>query len=186
MTGGDTMTARFLHKEYFDFHPEFKLWLRGNHKPEIRGTDDGIWRRIRLIPFEVTIPEHERDGDLINKLVDELQGILVWAIKGCLQWQRDGLVAPKAISDAGREYRAEMDILGQFIADRCEVGQNSQVSAKALYTAYQSWATQSGETAVSQRKFGLAMTERGFSRKRHRSGMIYDGLNLPIPDNWND
>ncbi len=182
MTGGDTMTARFLRREYFDFHPEFKLWLRGNHKPEIHGTDDGIWRRIRLIPFEVTIPEAERDGDLINKLADELPGILAWAVAGCLQWQRDGLNAPAAISDAVREYRSEMDILGQFIADRCEVQQHGQVTAKALYLDYTRWAASAGEVAVSQTKFGRAMTERGFRKSRVSAGHVYHGLSLPVTD----
>ena len=84
LTGGDTITARFLFKEFFDFKPQFKIWLAANHKPNISGSDHGIWRRIRLVPFTVTIPEQERDPRLTQKLAEELPGILAWAVRGCL------------------------------------------------------------------------------------------------------
>lgn len=178
MTGGDTMTARFLHREYFDFRPAFKLWLRGNHKPEIHGTDEGIWRRIRLIPFAVTIPEGERDPDLGDKMLDELPGVLAWAVRGCLDWQAGGLKVPDVVDDAVREYRSEMDVVGQFIADRCTIRQHAQVTAKALYSAYRHWTDGAGELAVSQMRFGNAMSERGFRKNRTRSGVVYLGVEL--------
>ena len=185
MTGGDTMTAQFLHREYFDFRPMFTLWLRGNHKPTIRGTDEGIWRRIRLIPFAVTIPDAERDPDLIEKLAEELPGILVWAVQGCLDWQREGLVVPSVVSDAVTEYRCEMDIVGQFVEERCGLTRSGQVTAKALYAAYRKWAEESGEHAVNQMRFGLAMVERGFQKTKERSGVVYHGIDLPASDYWN-
>src|SRR5262249_54371075 len=122
MTGGDTMTARFLYGEFFEFLPEFKIFLAVNHKPLIRNTDHAIWRRIRLVPFTVTIPEAERDKDLPAKLRRELSGILAWAVQGCLDWQRAGLGMPEAVKAATAEYRAEMDVLDQFLAERCEIG----------------------------------------------------------------
>lgn len=186
MTGGDTMTARFLHHENFDFHPIFKLWLRGNHKPQIRGTDEGIWRRIRLIPFTVQIPEAERDRHLAEKLQCELPGILAWAVRGCIDWQKNGLGTPDAITDAVREYRDEMDIVGQFIEDRVTVREHSQVKARALYGAYRGWADMNGETAATQMRFGLAMTERGFSKKKTKAGIVYLGIELPVYDDQRD
>lgn len=182
MTGGDTMTARFLHREFFDFRPAFKLWLRGNHKPEIHGTDEGIWRRIRLIPFSVTIPIEERDPDLAGKLLEELPGILAWSVRGCLAWQVEGFKIPAAIADAVREYRSEMDVLGQFIEDRCIVRSNAQVTAKSLYAAYRHWTDRAGELVVNQTRFGTAMTERGFRKDRTRTGVLYHGLELQITD----
>ena len=103
LTGGDTITARFLHREFFEFRPQFKLWIATNHKPMIRGTDYAIWRRIRLVPFEVQIPPEERDAELPAKLAAESTGILAWAVEGCLQWQKKGLDAPEAVT--GRDGR---------------------------------------------------------------------------------
>lgn len=185
LTGQDTVTARFLHREFFDFQPAFKLWLRGNHKPQIRGTDLGIWRRIRLIPFTVTIPEAERDPDLIEKLRRELPGILRWAIEGAVAWHRDGLQPPAIVTQAVQEYRSEMDVLGQFIDERCTVRDHAQVTAKALYAAYKRWADQSGEHAVNLNRFGQAIAERGFAKTRTKTGYVYQGLELSVQD-WRD
>jgi hypothetical protein len=117
LTGGDTLTGRFLHQEFFDFSPTHKLIIRGNHKPLISGTDEGIWRRLRLIPFIVTIPPDEQDQALVEKLHRELSGILRWAVQGCLDWQHEGLKPPPVITEALRAYREESDTLGRFIAE---------------------------------------------------------------------
>lgn len=178
MTGGDTMSARFMRQEYFTFRPCFKLWIRGNHKPVITGTDYGIWRRIHLIPFTVTIPEAERDPGLLNKLRAELPGILKWAVQGCLAWQRDGLKPPAVVTHATAQYRREMDVLGAFIEDRCLVGDKRQVTAKALYRAYRDWAEGAGEHPVNQRRFGIALAERGIEKDRGRAGTLYHGIEL--------
>jgi putative DNA primase/helicase len=184
LTGGDTISARFLHREFFDFRPQFKLWIRGNHKPQIRGTDDGIWRRIHLIPFTVTIPPGERDGDLLWKLESELPGILAWAVQGCLDWQRNGLQPPAQVLDAVSEYRSEMDVIGEFLEDCVTVRQNAQVTAKALYRAYRKWTEETGQNAVTQTRFGLALQERDFRKVRASGGVIYQGIELPMSDAW--
>ena len=136
LTGSDTVTARKLYTEYFEFRPTFKLVLAANHKPVIRGTDHAIWRRICLVPFKVTIPAAEQDPQLAQKLRTELPGILAWAVRGALEWQRQGLNAPAAVLAATETYRGEMDTLGDFLEERCVVETEASVSAKAIYTAY--------------------------------------------------
>jgi putative DNA primase/helicase len=182
MTGGDTVTARFLHKEFFSFRPEFKLWIRGNHKPSIRGTDDGIWRRIHLIPFEVQIPPTERDPRLLQKLQAEVPGIFRWAVDGAMQWQQGGLRVPEKIHKATREYRTEMDRLADFIAEKCATGPGFSAFAGNLYKAYTDWCAESGERPMSQTAFGLALGERGYSKKTVSGLKKYSGIGLNVVD----
>ncbi len=170
VTGGDTITARFLFREFFDFTPVFKLWLGANHKPVIRGTDHAIWRRVRLIPFTVTIPEAERDRDLKAKLRAELPGILAWAVEGCLRWHRDGLGEPEAVRAATAAYRAEMDVLGDFVAECCVEDSGASVTAAALHAAYTAWAERQGEKPLAPRTFGLRLQERGFRPRKGTAG----------------
>lgn len=161
-TGGDTIQARFLHAEYFTFTPTFKLWLVTNHKPVIRGTDRAIWERVRLIPFTVTISEHARDLTLEDKLIAEAPGILTWIVQGCLRWQSEGLSPPPEVLMATEEYRDEMDMLGQFIAERCTTGYTDVATAAHLYEAYTTWCTDNHERPWSKKKFGSSLADRGF------------------------
>jgi putative DNA primase/helicase len=182
MTGGDTVQARFLYAEHFEFSPRFKLFLAANHKPEIRGTDHAIWRRIKLIPFAVTIPEREQDKDLAEKLKGELPGILAWAVRGCLEWQRDGLGSPTAVNAATGEYRVESDILASFLAECCVEGSTNTASASDLYKAFKEWAERNGEQTVSQTSFGTQLRERGFEKTK-KSGLIFwNGLGILVGD----
>lgn len=178
MTGGDTMTARFMRSEYFEFQPQFTPWLATNHKPEIKGTDEGIWRRIRLIPFDQTIPDNEQDGDLKPKLRNELPGILNWAIEGCLAWQHDGLGEPEAVRAATAAYRNDQDIIGGFIDDHCHLNTNATTLTGDLYRAYTDWARSSGTEAISAKAFGQKLTERGFEAGRTRHGRYWAGIAL--------
>lgn len=162
LTGQDTITARFMRAEYFDFQPTHKLWLSTNHKPEIRGTDTAIWRRIRLIPWSVTIPPEEQDKGLAAKLRDELPGILAWIVQGCLEWRREGLRPPEEVRRATGRYRAEMDVLAAFIDEECVVSEHASATVKALYAAYKNWCEENGERPESQRRFGGRLKERGF------------------------
>jgi P4 family phage/plasmid primase-like protien len=169
LTGQDTITARFMRAEWFDFEPVHKLWLSTNHKPEIRGTDRAIWRRIRLVPWSVAIPPGEQDKRLAEKLRGELPGVLAWIVRGCLEWQRKGLHAPEEVRRATVEYRAEMDVVGAFLAECCMVGSDENVSASDLYKAYGEWCKDTGETQVKQRRFGGQLSERG-AFERYRGG----------------
>ena len=166
LTGGDTITARYMRAEWFDFTPTHKLWVCGNHKPVIRGTDQGIWRRIRLIPFTVTIPESERDPHLKDKLLAEAPGILAWAVRGCLDWQREGLGTPEIVQVATNSYRGEMDVLGQFLEDSCVQQPTASVPKGELYTAYEAWCEQSGERPIAKRTFGQRLREKGFEERK--------------------
>jgi putative DNA primase/helicase len=170
LTGGDTITARFMRGEFFDFKPTHKLWLSTNHKPEIRGTDNAIWRRIRLIPWTVTIPPGEQDKRLPIKLRNELPGILAWIVRGCLDWQRQGLQPPDEVRRATGRYRAEMDVLAAFIDEECILAEHATATAKALYSAYKAWCEENGERPESQRRFGGRLKERGFQSGRMTTG----------------
>lgn len=177
-TGGDRITARFLYQDFFDFEPVFKLWLGTNHKPVIRGVDEGIWRRIRLIPFTERFEGNRRDEDLRSKLENELPGILAQAIRGCLEWQRLGLSPSITVAQATASYRTEMDTFASFLDEWCIIRDGTRVKASELYQAYRSWAEANGEKPVSQRWFGLRLSERGFNKKPIDGYPHYHGLGL--------
>lgn len=164
LTGGNTMKARRMRENFFEFTATHKLFLAANHRPVVRGTDKAIWRRLRLIPFEVTIPEDQRDDGLLAKLQAEAPGILAWAVRGCLEWQRAGLGQPRRVAAATAGWRSDMDTLGQFIEERCELDPSYITAARALYQAYEGWARDSNEFIHTQKRFGGDLTERGFER----------------------
>ncbi|HYQ90983.1 MAG TPA: phage/plasmid primase, P4 family [Candidatus Competibacteraceae bacterium] len=180
ITGGDTLEARKLYQEAFTFKPQFKAWMYGNHKPQIRGTDDAIWSRVKLIPFEVSFAGRE-DTKLPTKLKEELPGILNWALRGCLDWQRHGLNPPAKVQAATQAYREEMDMFSQFIKECCVIRRDASVWASELKAAYQSWCADNGVREETQTKFGRYLTAKGYppdnlgGRKR-RLGI---GLLLP-------
>lgn len=178
LTGGDTITARFLFGEFFNFKPTFKIWLAANHKPNIRGTDHGIWRRIKLIPFEHTFSGSSKDDTFMErKLKPEMLGILAWAIRGCLEWQKEGLQEPGIVTQATNSYREEMDTIGSFISDCCVLMPDAKVQSGILYKAYQKWCEDSGETCVSSRQFGRRLPEKGL-QSYQSSGNWWKGVGL--------
>jgi putative DNA primase/helicase len=171
LTGNDKITARFLYGEFFDFHPTFKLWLAANHMPAVKGTDDAIWRRIRLIRFEVKFPPAKRIPNLGAKLLAaEGPGILRWALQGCIDWQSAGrLVSPSKVEIATDAYRRDQDVLGGFLEQECvttatcdDPSANLIQDAASLYRAYASWCDKAGEEALSKKEFGLGLRARGF------------------------
>lgn len=183
LTGDDVITARFLHKEFFQFRPQFKIWIRTNHKPRIRGVDGGIWRRVHLIPFSVEIPESKRDPELSKKLVKELPGILNWAVEGCVAWQSAGLQPPKIVQAATEDYRTSQDLIGLFLAECCLVAADKiagSVKLKELYSAYCEWCSEAGERPMSQRILTFRLVERGFKKRRggHGGQWLWDGIRL--------
>lgn len=164
LTGRDTVTARFLFCEPFDFRPEFKLWISTNNKPEIKGTDDAIWDRLRLLPFTERFDGERQDRTLPKKLQDELPGVLAWMVEGCAKWLAEGLTEPERVMAATKQYREEQDVYATFIADCCLVDKNAQVKFGDLYDAYEKWCDGAGEKPDSKKAFGMRLTERGFER----------------------
>jgi putative DNA primase/helicase len=177
LTGGDTIAACFKFKEYFEFRPQFKLWLATNHKPIIGGTDDGIWRRIRLVPFTVSFADRD-DKQLSDKLRREAPGILRWMVEGLRQWRENGLMPPKEVLDATAQYRADEDLLMRFVADECEVGRGHETPARALYDRYKDWARRNHEQEMSERKFADGMKEHRWAKKATSTGRVYLGVKL--------
>src|SRR5829696_1644179 len=169
LTGGDRVKARRMRQDFWEFEPTHKVLMACNHKPQVRGTDNAIWRRIRLVPFTETIPPGEQDRSLPDKLRTEAAGILAWAVEGCLEWRREGLQAPEEARKATAGYRSEMDVLGAFLRECCELGSEYNVAAKDLYGAYRFWCEDNGERPETQRRFGSRLTERG-GFERYRGG----------------
>lgn len=174
LTGRDTISARFMRAEWFDFRPIFKLWMYGNHKPTIKGADNAIWERVRLIPFSVTIPKCEQDEQLPMKLRAELPGILNWAIRGCLEWQKCGLPVPLEVREATDDYRAEMDLIESFLVEKCVANptvSEAGIQVSALYRLYESWCKQNGESPPSQRVFSGKLKHKGYSQSQGSKGV---------------
>jgi putative DNA primase/helicase len=183
LTGGDTIVARRLYREHFEFTPTFKVVIATNHRPVIKGTDDAIWRRIRLVPFTVTIPPEERDRELPDKLQAEREGILAWAVQGCLEWQRRGLGLPKDVADATAAYKNDMDILGDFIEANCTVDAKHSAPAESLYERYLTWAHKANEKPMTKKAFGQALGERGYTSKQQGKDRerTWSGIGLAVP-----
>jgi putative DNA primase/helicase len=178
ITGGDRIRARRMRENNFEWTPTHKLILAANHRPTIRGTDLAIWRRIRLLPFTMVIPEERRDLHLVDKLKTEAPGILRWAVEGCLAWQREGLKAPAAVLAATSDYRSEQDVVGRFLETRCFALPETQVAAGTLYKAFRAWCAETGEREFSQQLFGRRLSDRGLVSQHRRSGYYWRGINL--------
>ena len=185
LSGSDIIKARRMKEDFWDFRPTHKLILMTNHRPEIRGDDHGIWRRLALWPFTVKYwdadkgekgpPELQADKMLPQKLKAEHEGILTWLVEGCLEWQRDGMVMPAAVSAATKDYRSAEDRLGSFLSERCKLNPEFRVKMSDIYTAFKAWAKSNGEAEISSKAFGEAMKARGFTKddgRRYYLGVV--------------
>jgi putative DNA primase/helicase len=175
LTGCDPLTARFLHGEFFTFEPIAKFWLSVNHKPIVRDDSYGFWRRLRLIPFLKTFPVN---AQLAVELQAEAPGILAWAVRGCLAWQRDGLNPPAIVQNATREYETDSDPLAAFWAEACDADPDAQVRASELFEHYRRWAEKHGlseRERLSATAFGRKVSDH-LRRSRTREGMVYFGV----------
>lgn len=179
LTGGDPIPVRFLYGEEFDLISQFKLWIGTNEKPNIKGSNHGIWRRVRLIPFEYTIPDNEKNDLFFEEvLLPEISGILNWAIEGCIKWQKYGITVPKKVKVAVDEYKNEMDILQNFIDDCCIIATDKRADTKSLYSTYTEWCNSTGEKVMTQTMFGKKMTDKGFKKGRTAYMRYYDGIGI--------
>jgi putative DNA primase/helicase len=176
LTGQDRITARGLNAKSFSFTPQLKLVLVCNHLPVIRGGDHAIWRRVHLVPFEQTFTPKKGER-LIDELRAELPGILQWAIRGCLEWQRlDELAPPKDVIRATQRYRADSDVFSQFIDECCERNEAGFVKSDEVYQVYRDWALRNGMHVMNTKVFAQCMEERGIVKRRKKSGYQYRGI----------
>jgi len=180
LTGRDKISARFMRQDFFDFLPQFKLVVAGNHKPSLRSTNEAIRRRFNLVPFEVTIPVGERDVNLGDKLQAEWPGILQWAIDGCMAWQRVGLAAPACVKAATEAYMAAEDVFAQWLEERCVTGNRNVCSGQSskLYADYCRWCVGANEKAMPSKKFSPELELRGFPKESSMVGMMFYGIAL--------
>jgi P4 family phage/plasmid primase-like protien len=176
LAGREQMSARYLHREFFDFWPTAKCWLRTNHRPVITGDDDGIWRRIHLIPFRRKFEGHERDPKLEEKLMHESAGIFAWMVRGCLEWQRIGLKPSRTVRAESAIYRKESDLLGEFLEDETHADSDAKVSQQTLFWKWEMWCKENGVNAGSKKSFTRKLAERGFSASHSGGKRFYDGL----------
>ncbi len=164
LTGGDTISARFMRQDFFDYKPQFKLLIAGNHKPAIRDVDEAMRRRLHLIPFTVTIPPERRDKLLSEKLLRERDGILGWAVQGCCEWRRQGLNPPPRVLEATEEYFEAQDALGRWIGEACLLNPSVSSRTAALYASWKKWAEEAGEYVGSEKRLSQNLANRGFQK----------------------
>ena len=186
LVGGDTIAARFLHAEWFEFRPLFKAWLATNHKPEVQGVDEAIWRRIRLIPFNVTIPPDERDQHLPAKLRAELPGILAATVRASIRWQHTGLATPDAVTTATDAYRSDSDLIGRYIDDECVVHPSAKAKPADLYASFDRWCQTNGERPITKKAFGMRLADRGYTSDRTGSQRYWLGISIRHDDQRGD
>lgn len=178
MTGGERITARYMRQDFFTYDPSFKLLVSGNHRPGLRSVDEAMRRRLRLIPFEHSIPEQDRDPDLVEKLKAEAGGILAWIIAGAVEWYANGLPAAKAVGDATKSYFEEEDALGHWLAECCVINQYGWDKIGVLYAAWRDWAERAGERPGSKKAFSQALLARDYVPVRDQTGRGFEGLRL--------
>lgn len=178
LTGGDKIAARFMRQDFFEFTPQFKLLIAGNHKPGLRSVDEAIRRRFHLVPFAVTIPPAERDETLSEQLRSEWGGILAWAIEGCLEWQRTGLAPPEAVTSATAAYLDGEDAVSAWLDEECERDVNGWSSLPHLFGAWKAWAERNGEDAGNNRRLGHTLETRGFRKERRTHARGFAGLRV--------
>lgn len=173
LTGGDKIAARFMRQDFFEYVPQFKLIVAGNHRPGLRNIDEAIRRRLHLVPFGVVIPEDQRDDELPETLRDEWPGILAWAIEGTLEWAGEGLNPPEAVRKATDDYFATEDSLGQWLADNCyddHADLEAWTATATLFDDWKQWSERAGERPGTVKQFSQALAQRGYERRRHATG----------------
>lgn len=179
LTGGERIVARRMHGNFFEFDSTAKLWVMGNHKPSLRGADNGIRRRFHFIPFTRTVPKELQDPFLKEKLFEEASGIFNWMIEGYLSWKKQGLNPPPSIVDATNEYFDEMDIIGNFVREECEEGSSLNAPHAALFERYLIRAKEKNERPMSSIVFGRKMSEKRYEHGRGAGGAkVWKGLSL--------
>jgi putative DNA primase/helicase len=189
LAGREPISARFLHQEFFEFTPSFTPWLRTNHKPIVTGLDDGIWRRLVLLPFSRKFTDDEKDPELEQKLLVEQDAILMWMVEGAKLYLKEGLIklSPRMRFELGT-YRNESDLLGEFLSDQCTPDQTGKAFQTNVYTSYRNWCDVNGVRPLSKKTFTQRLAERGYPEAKSGKNRFYIGLVLcsPLPMSTQD
>jgi putative DNA primase/helicase len=188
LTGGDPVSARFMRQDFFEYQPQFKLMIAGNHKPSLRSIDEAIRRRLHLIPWAVVIPPAQRDKNLSDKLRAEWPGILHWMVRGCLQWQEIGLAPPKAVSEATDAYIEGEDAFTNWIEEWGELDANHWERTQTLFASWKAYCEKTGEYVGTMKRFAQTLEQRGAAYgivyQRHKTkGRGFRGLK-PTGDSY--
>jgi putative DNA primase/helicase len=179
LTGGDLITARYMHRSFFTFQPTHHLWLMANHQPRVKGGGNSFWRRLRLVPFTQVVPEEKKITNLARLLVEEEgPGILAWIVEGAVQYFAKGLAEPASVKAATAAYAAEEDHIGRFIEERCTLDPAARVEAGNLRAVYETWCQAEGETPLDARMLGRELKAREVHRKPSNGRYFYTGLAL--------
>lgn len=180
MTGGDKLVARFMRREFFEFRPKFKIMLAANHRPRIVGTDWAIWRRVRLVPFTVTICEEARDNHLSETLAGEAEGVLAWIVEGAKRWYAEGLTLPAEVVAATDQYRAESDTVAGFIEACCRTGDGHHANGADLYAAYEAYCKGTGDRPLPTKSFARNLTSKGYPSGKSNGRIFREGIGLAV------
>ncbi|HEX8913557.1 MAG TPA: phage/plasmid primase, P4 family, partial [Humisphaera sp.] len=180
LVGETRLKARFMRCDFFEFEATHKIFTYSNHRPLVRGTDHGFWRRMRLVPFVETIGEDEKDTALPDKLRAEWAGVLAWIVEGCRRWRAEGLGVPAEVARATGDYRREMDSIGLFLDEGCVRGERLSAPARDLYAAYVAWTEDAGEKPLSQKRLGMELAKRGLTSDRdsYTGRRVWRGIGL--------
>lgn len=183
----EPIRVRRMYEEEFNLYPQFKMWLTTNKLPKIKGTDDGIWRRVRKIPFEYSFEKADKNVNFFEeKLLPEISGILNWALEGCLKWQQEGMELPDSVSSAVEEYKVDSDPVQRFIAEECIVSETVKVGISELHKAYEDWCHENKEYVLSTIKLTKKLTEKSFEQSRTGGFRFWKGIGLLSNDRLDD
>ena len=181
ITSNEPITARKLHRDPFTFEPSHKVLLMTNHRPFVKGSDEGIWRRMNIIGFKAKMAEEDKDPHFRGeKLRPELPGILAWMIKGCFMWQRDGLKPSAAVTRATNEYRSEMDFIQQWLDERTVVDPQGSITRSEAYGNYKSWSELEHAPRIGNRRFVEELRGRGYHTGKSNGVRLFRGLRLQL------
>jgi putative DNA primase/helicase len=186
LTGDRRQKARRMRENFWEFDASHTFIMLTNHKPLVNGTDEGIWRRLRLIPFTTVIPEHQRDETLPDTLSEETHIVLAWLVHGCTAWQTNGLDDPDTVADATAAYRAESDAIGRFLDERCNLHPAFRTQSAHLFTGWTRWCVGEGLDPGTNKAFTSALEERGYDRAKSSGRMVWNGITLATDNTDSD
>jgi putative DNA primase/helicase len=178
LAGREPISARFLHQEFFTFEPTFSVWVRTNHKPIVKGTDNGIWRRIVILPFRRTFTDDEQDPKLETKLRTEREGILAWMVRGAQAYLKNGVKISQSMTSEVAQYRTESDILGDFLGDVTEPGTEYEEKQADLFARFGVWCEANGFKCPTKRSFTAQLSDRGYGQRKSGRDRYYTGLKI--------